>query len=175
LREKQVNVLYPLDLSDDQLYVCQEPFRVVIMQDIHIHSLIATGEESFAILFGFDASANRGNDQSSWIDGLQITSRHLQDYRVCRWHHCNDSGTSLDASASLILLWLVEGDFQLWQTLACNHAPVLHGVHTVDADQVGKFEQMLRGRENQMSWGKCKRRTIADKYPLICKEHAALC
>jgi hypothetical protein len=80
LREEQVDVFYPLDLSDDQLNVRQEPFGIVVMQNIHIDPLIAAGKEGFAILFCFNASADRGNDQSSWIHSLQITAWHLQDY-----------------------------------------------------------------------------------------------
>ena len=100
-------MLNTLDLGNYLGNICQELFWVVIMQDIHIDTLVAAYDESLAILTCFDASANGRKDESSRVDGFEVSSWHLQYDSVGRGHNSDDAGSTFYTSASFILLWLV--------------------------------------------------------------------
>jgi hypothetical protein len=59
LGKKQINMLYPLDLGDYDVDAAQKPFRIVIVQNIHIYPLTATSKESCMILIGFNTATDR--------------------------------------------------------------------------------------------------------------------
>lgn len=100
-------MLNTLDLGNYFLNIGQESIRVMVVQDVHIHSLVTASKECFAVLLGLDLTADSCKHQSSGVDSLKITSGHLQYNRVCGWDYCDNLGTSLYASASLVLLWFV--------------------------------------------------------------------
>lgn len=83
------------------------------MQDIHVNTLIAAGKESLLVLLGFDASSNTSQDESTRVDGFEVSSRHLQDKRVRCGHDSDQSGSALDTSASFVLFWFVRWHFEV--------------------------------------------------------------
>lgn len=103
----------PLELYDDFLDVVHESIWVVIMYDVHVDALASTRKECFIVATSFDASPYSGQDKCSWVYSLQIPSRHLKDNRVGRRHDSHDLCTTLDASASLVFLWLVLRYFEI--------------------------------------------------------------
>ena len=73
------------DLVDNQLNAPHEPFRVMIVQNVHVHALIAASKERIPVLIGLDIASNSRQYQSSRIYGFKVATRHLQNYRVsCR-------------------------------------------------------------------------------------------
>jgi hypothetical protein len=51
-------VVHPLDLLHNLADAGHEAFGIMVMQDVHIDTLIATSEESFSIAVCLDTSAN---------------------------------------------------------------------------------------------------------------------
>lgn len=55
-------MLYSLDLVDYLLDIRQKLLRIVVVQNVHVDSLIAASKERGAILFVLDATADRCED-----------------------------------------------------------------------------------------------------------------
>lgn len=63
-------MLNPPNLGNNDFNVCQKPFRIVVVQDIHVNPLIAAGQECFVVVLSFNAAPNRCQYESPWIDGF---------------------------------------------------------------------------------------------------------
>lgn len=50
------------------------------MQYVHVYALVTACKERVAILISLNTAPYRGEDERSRIDGLEITSWHLQDH-----------------------------------------------------------------------------------------------
>jgi len=68
--EEQVYVLNLFELTDEKIDIFQELRWCMIMQYVHVYSLVAAGEECSSIILGFDTSPNTCDNHSSGIDGL---------------------------------------------------------------------------------------------------------
>jgi len=77
------------------------------VQDVHIHSLIPAGKEGFEILFGLNTATDSCEHKRSWVDRLQIASRHLQNNGIRSWHDYDEFGAPFDTATSFVFLWLI--------------------------------------------------------------------
>ena len=70
-------MLCPFDLGDYDINARKKSFRIVVVQNIHIDSLITTGEERIFILVVIDAATYRCENKRSGVDSFQVASWHL--------------------------------------------------------------------------------------------------
>lgn len=109
-----------LDLRNNQLDAPHEAFGVMVMEDVHIHTLVAASKERLAVLISLDTASDRCKHESSRIDGLEVASWHLQNYRVDSWHDGHELRTTLDTSAALIRLGFISRHFEFCESLASH-------------------------------------------------------
>ena len=107
-----------LDLHDDLFEARHESFGVVVVEDVKIDALITAGKEGLVVSFCFDASTDRSQHKCSRIYSLEVSSGHLQYYRIRGRHHCDNLRSSFDASTSFVFLWLVCRYLKLYRILA---------------------------------------------------------
>lgn len=100
------------NLIDNQLDALHESLRVVVVQNVHIDTLIAACKECIAVLIGLDAASYRGKNQRSGVDSFEIAARHLQNDRVGCGHDSHELRATFDASAALVCLRLVSWYFK---------------------------------------------------------------
>lgn len=77
LRQKQVNVLNLLNLSHHQFNTIHEALRVMIMKDVHIHTLVPASKECVAVLISLDAASYGSKYERSRVNSLKIAPWHL--------------------------------------------------------------------------------------------------
>jgi hypothetical protein len=100
-------VLNFLDLVDNQLDALHETLRSMIVQDVHIHTLIAASKERITILIGLNAASDSCQYECSRVYGFKVTTGHLQYDRIGRGHNSHQLCTTFYTSAALICLWFV--------------------------------------------------------------------
>lgn len=111
-------MLHLFDLCNDIFETLQETLGVVIVKDVQVNTLTAACEECFVISFSLNASSDRSKYECPRIYCLQVPSGHLQHNRVGCGNNGNDLRASLNTSASLVLLRLICGYFEIYKTLA---------------------------------------------------------
>jgi hypothetical protein len=77
LRQQQVNVLNLLNLGNNQFDALHEALGVMVVQDVHIDTLVAARKECVAVLISFDTAAYRCEHERSRVDCLKVASGHL--------------------------------------------------------------------------------------------------
>ena len=107
----------PFDLLNNLYNIGQEALWIMIMENVHIHTLVATGHKGLTILFCLDTPSNSCKYQGAWVDCLQVTTWHLKYNRICSWHDRHNLGSTLDTTASLVLLGFIQWHFELWISL----------------------------------------------------------
>lgn len=76
-RQKQVDVSHLLHLVDKDRNVRQELCWIVIVKNVHIHSLSSAVCESFSVVLLVDELADTRKNHGTRKDGFQVASRHL--------------------------------------------------------------------------------------------------
>jgi hypothetical protein len=96
-----------LDLVDNQLNALHETLRIMVVQNVHVHTLIAASKEGIAILIGLNAAPDSCQDKRSRIYGLKVATGHLQYDRIGCGHDCHQLCATFYTSAALICLWFI--------------------------------------------------------------------
>ena len=102
------------------------------MKDVHIDPLVAARKEGRLVVLSCDTLTDTCKNQGTRINGLEVTTRHLQDQRECSGHDCDQLGASFNTATTLVLLWFILGYFE---------------VAFVEMDE---FQQMLSSGEDEM-------------------------
>ena len=105
--EEEVNVGSVLDLVQEQVHIGEELFRSVIVEDVHVHTLRPACGKGCSVFLCFNEVSNTSENHCTREDGLEIAARHLEDNAHPRWHGCYKPCTTLDASAPLVVLWVI--------------------------------------------------------------------
>lgn len=102
------------DLVQEQANVGKKLLRLMVVKNIHIHSLGSTVGECTRIVLLIDEITYAGDNHSSWEDSLEITTRHLENKTHVGGNGGYETGTSLYAAASLVLLGVIGRDFKIY-------------------------------------------------------------
>lgn len=102
-----------LDLADNQLNALHETLRVVVVQDVHVHTLIAASKERITIPIGPNAASDSCQYECSRVYGFKVTTGHLQYDRIGCGHNSHQLCTTFYTSAALICLWFVSWHLKL--------------------------------------------------------------
>ena len=79
LGKKEINVFSFLNLIHKACNARNEKRWIMIVNNVHIDSMIAAGKEGFLVLLSFNVFSDSRENECSGEDGLQIPSGHLQD------------------------------------------------------------------------------------------------
>jgi hypothetical protein len=80
-----------LQLLHEKLDAFQELAGSIVVQQVEIHPIVSARKERLLVIAGLNASSHTCKNKGSGVDSLQVSSRHLQDQRKCRWHHRNQT------------------------------------------------------------------------------------
>jgi len=103
-----------LNLVDYQLNTLHEALGIMVMQNVHVNTLIAAREECVAVLVGLNVPSDSSQDECARIDCFEVATRHLQNHRVRCGHDSHKLCTALDAPTALICLRLVARYLEFW-------------------------------------------------------------
>ena len=53
------------------------------MNDVHVDSMISTSQESLFVLLVVDVPSDASQNESSWVDSLEVSPWHLQYNSRC--------------------------------------------------------------------------------------------
>lgn len=96
-----------LDLVYNQLNALHEALRIMVVQNVHIYTLITASKECFAVLIRLDIASDRCEYKGPRVNSLEVTAWHLQYHRVGRWHNSHQLCATLDTSAAFVCLWFI--------------------------------------------------------------------
>ena len=86
-RKEVVDVIGSLHLVNKQRDVLHELLRGIIMENVHIHHLAATGEERRTIFLLLNKCPDSRQNQSTGVYSFYITTWCLESNRKDRGHH----------------------------------------------------------------------------------------
>ena len=119
------------------------------MQDVHVDTLLPTDLERGLVVSVVDACSDASKNQGSRVDGLEISTRHLQYQRMGTWHHCHQLRAAFDVAASFVFLRFISRYFEF---------PIV---------KMDEFEKMLAGCVDQVRGCKQERGTPRNSQGLV--------
>ena len=96
-----------LDLVDNELDALHETLRFMVVEDVHVYTLIAASKECIVVLIGLNAAPDSCQYKCSRVNGFKVATGHLQYDRIGCGHNSHQLCATFNTSAALICLWFV--------------------------------------------------------------------
>jgi hypothetical protein len=123
------------NLIEEESHVGQKLLGLMIVKNVHVHTLSSAVRESSGIVLLIDQVSNTRHNHGSREDSLEVSTGHLKDDAHVGGNGSDKSRSALYAAASFVGLGVICRYFKLWLVLVIGLGRGKSGLPSILADK----------------------------------------